>query len=329
MQNVALMMGTIQIYWHGVIMAAAIAVSIVVSFIFSFLYKDKQANHLLNCILLSLPLALIGSRLIYWTCNVEEYETLSDYFHFSRGGYALYGAILGILASALLLRKLSSGFNAGAVLDCMAVGGALGIAIGRISSYYSGDNIGGALNNKSLQFFPVAVYNAQRNEWLLATFVFEAVFGFIIFIVLSVIFAKNSNEKKSMRGRHGDIALLFLLMHGCSQGLFDSMHIDTLYVMGNSFVRLQQILGAVSFTVVTVIFALRSKKVNGFRLYQAVSVLIALAAVGLALWMELDRISSHNFIRNYSVIFSSMLGAAINGIVIYRTTLSNKTQAES
>ena len=104
------------------------------------------------------------------------------------------------------------------------------------------------------------------------------------------------------------------------------MHVDALYVMGNSFVRLQQILGAVFFTAVTVIFAIRSNKINGFKWYQIVAPLVALAAVGITLGMELNRISYHNFIRNYSVIFLSMLGASINGIFIYRTTLNKQTK---
>ncbi len=326
MDYLALMLGSICVYWHGVFMALAIALAVIVSFIMFRLFKTGSNDDLLNCILLSLPVSFMLSRLLYWSCNFEEYDSIKDHFNFTRGGYALYGVIFGVLISAAILKKLSKGFNAGAVCDCMAIAGALAIIVGRLSAYFSGDNIGITLKSDKYHFFPLTVYNSQRGEWLLAVFNFEAFFSLLIFVALFVIFAKNSNEKIGMKGRHGDIALLFLLMHGCSQGIFDSMHVDALYVMGNSFVRLQQILGAVCFTAVTVIFAVRSKKLNGFKWYQPAAPLIALAAVGITLCMELNRISYHNFIRNYSVIFICMLGAAINGVFIYRTTLNGKSE---
>ena len=328
MDNLALLIGSISIYWHGVYMALAITLAVVVSFIMHYVFKEGTKDDILNCILLSLPVGFILSRIVYWSCNSEEYETFGDHLNFTRGGYALYGVIFGVLISAAVLKKLDSRFNAGATCDCMATGAALGIVLGRLSAYFSGDNIGLVIKSEKYHFFPLTIYNAQRGEWLLAVFSFEAVFSFLIFVVLCVVFAKNSNVKIGMRGRYGDIALLFLLMHGCSQGLFDSMHVDALLVPGNSFVRLQQILGVVCFTAVTVIFALRSKKINGFKWYQAVSPLVSLAAVGITLWMELDRISYHNFIRNYTVIFLSMLCAAVNGFLIYNTTLSDNKNEE-
>ena len=323
MDNLALLLGGICIYWHGVFMAVAIALAIVTSFIFCSLYKKGGKNDLLNCILLSIPIGFVLSRLVYMCCNLEEYESFTDYLNFTRGGYSLYGVIFGVLLSALILKKINPAFNAGAACDCIAAGSALGIVIGRMSSYFSGDNIGLVIKNPAHKVFPFAVYNAQKGDWVIAVFRFEAAFEVLIFIVLCVLFAKYSNEKKNMSSRHGDIALLFLLMHGCSQGIFDSMHVDALYFMNNSFVRMQQIFGAICFTIVTVIFAIRSKKINGLTWYVIASPIIAVAAVGITLAMELNRISYHNFIRNYSVIFACMFGEAINGILIYRTTLNS------
>lgn len=308
-------------------MAAAILLAVMTSMIVCSALKIKRKNDLLNCILLSMPIGLICSRLLYWSCSLEEFKSFSDHLNFARGGYALYGAIFGVMLTGAVLKILNKQFKAGAVLDCTAVGGALGIVLGRLSSYFSGDNIGIVFTNEKYHFFPLTIYNEHRGEWLFAVFNFEAFFELIIFIVLCVFFVRNNNEKKGMKGKDGDIALLFLLLHGCSQGLFDSMHSDALKFMNNSFVRLQQILGAVCFTVVTVIFVVRSLKANGFKKYHIVSSVVPLAAVGMTLWMELNRIGYHNFIRNYTVIFFSMLAAAINGMLIYKTTVNHGQEA--
>lgn len=321
MKNIALLLGDIHIYWHGVFMAAAILLAVLTSFVLCLAVRKNRKEELLNCILLSMPVGLLFSRLLYWSCSLEEYKSFSDYLNFARGGYALYGAIFGVILSGAVLKAVNRQLRAGGALDCMAAGGALGIVIGRLSSYFSGDNIGIVFNNQKYHFFPLTVYNEQRGEWLFAVFNFEAFFELIIFIVLCVYFVRNNNEKKGMKGKDGDIALLFMLLHGCSQGLFDSMHSDALKFMNNSFIKLQQILGAVCFTVVTVIFVIRSIKANGFKGYHVVSSLVPLCAVGITLCMELNRISYHNFIRNYAVILLCMLVTAINGIMIYKTTV--------
>ena len=184
MDNLALMMGSINIYWHGVFMALAITLAIIVSFVLFSLFTKGRKNDLLNCILLSMPLGFILSRVMYWSCNAEEYASLGDHLNFIRGGYSLYGAILGVLLSAAVLKKLDSRFNAGAVLDCMATGAAIGIVLGRLSSYFSGDNIGLVVKSEKYHFWPLTVYSSQRGEWLIAVFNFEAFFSLLIFVVL-------------------------------------------------------------------------------------------------------------------------------------------------
>ena len=69
MNNLALLLGGICIYWHGVFMALAIAVAVIVSFILFKLFKNDSCEDLLNCILLSFPVGFVFSRLLYWSCN--------------------------------------------------------------------------------------------------------------------------------------------------------------------------------------------------------------------------------------------------------------------
>ena len=330
MDNTALIIGILTIYWHGILMAFAVALAVIISLVSCARFKKNCKNDLINCIFLSVPFAFVCARLLYYSCNYDEFITIPDFFNFSRGGYAHYGAFIGVLLAAAVLKKRRKEFRAGAVLDCIALGSAPAVMIGRLAACLSGDNIGNNVKTRFLQFYPFSYYSQQKEDWLIATFNFEAVFELIIFIVLCVIFVRNSNETKGMKGRHGDIALLYLLMHGCSQGLFDSswMHIDALLIPGNSFVRIQQILGAVSFFAVTLIFSIRSHKMNGYSLYQVLAPLASLAAVGITLAMELNRISDYNLIRNYTLIFLSMLGAAVNGIFIYQTTLTSHDIAE-
>ena len=104
MNNLALLFGSISIYWHGVFMALAIALAIITAFIMHKIFFRSKNNDLINCILLSMPLGFIFSRVMYWSCNAEEFKTLRDHLNFVRGGYCLYGAILGVLIAAAVLK---------------------------------------------------------------------------------------------------------------------------------------------------------------------------------------------------------------------------------
>lgn len=323
MDNIALFINNIFIYWHGIFMAAAILLAIVTAFVFSAAVQHHRERYLLDTLLLAIPLGLLLSRILYCVNNFgEEYFTIGSMLHLSEGGYVLYGGIFGALLAAWILRIFRKpGYDMWIACDSMAVGGSLGIVLGKMASYFSCDNIGIEITDPKYQFFPVCVYNAADGEWVLAVFTLEAIFEFIIFLTLCVMFLRNSNEKIGMRGRHSDIALLFLLLHGAAQGVFDSMHMDALKLPGNGFIRIQQILGAICLAVTMGIFIYRSIKKNGCKPYHILCAATTLGMIGLAAYMALDRISNTNWFHHHIIMFFAMLVAAVVGVVMYTTTL--------
>ena len=323
MDNIALFYNNIYIYWHGIFMAASILIAVVVAMIFSAAVQNHRTRILTDTLLLALPLGLLLSRLLYCINNFgEEYFTIGSMLQLSEGGYVLYGAVFGALIAAWILKlRGRPGYDMWIACDSMAIGGSLGIVVGKMASYFSCDNIGIEITNPRFQFFPVAVYNAADGEWVLAVFTLEALFGAVIFGVLCYMFLRNNNEKKGMRGRHGDIALLFLLLHGAAQGIFDSMHMDALKLPGNGFIRIQQILGAICLAVVMGVFVYRSVRKNRLRPYHIFFSAGTLEMIGLAAFMALDRISNTNWYHHHTIMFFSMLTAAVLGIIMYNTTI--------
>lgn len=324
MDKPALLYNNVYIYWHGVFMAAAIAISVCAAMILSTLFQHKKALMSFDAALLSLPFGLVLSRIIYCVSNYEEFSSVVDTLKFADGGYGLYGAILGAFISAATLNGLREKFSLGAVCDSMAAGGALGIAAGRLAAYFSLDNVGIVMTNEKYQFFPMSIYDESTGLWTLATFNMEALAELVIFIVLCVIFGLNNNEKKGVRGSNGDIALLFIMLHGASEVVFDSMQMDALRVPGNSFVRMQQIIGAISLASVMMVFVIRSIKRNKFRFYHLLSLAVFWSMVAVAAYMEFDRISDTNYFRNHGIMLIAMLCASAVCIAIYSTTLNRR-----
>ena len=325
MDNIALFFKDVFVYWHGIFMGAALLVTLLLALLFCAALQKNRTGAIWDTALLALPIGFVLSRLLYCVFNLdEEFRTFGSVFHLTDGGYALYGAILGtLLAMWILHLRRRDAYSAGAAGDCLAVGASLGIAVGRMSAYFSCDNYGIEVFDKRFQFFPVSVYDAANSRWVLATFTLEAVISVVIFVVLGICMIRRCNEKTGMTARHGDIALLFLLLHGASQGVFDSMHWDALKLSDNGFIRIQQILGAVFLAVVTGILIVRSVKKNGFRYFQPLAGVVCLGMIGLALFIELDRISNTNWYHHHICIFFTMLTAAVSGVMLWRTTLDS------
>lgn len=329
MDNAALFSGDIYIYWHGIFMGISILLAVLAALIFCAALQNHKTSSLLTTILLSMPLGIISARALYCISNYEEFKALIDIFSMTDGGYALYGGIFGVFLAAVIMRIFNSNYSISANCDCMALGGSLGIAVGRMASYFSFDNIGIVMTNKNYCFFPLAVYDSAADEWVLATFTMESVVELIIFIILCVAFIKNNNEKKGFRGHSGDIALLFLMLHGAAEAVFDSMHMDALRFPGNSFVRMQQIIGAVCFAAVMVVFLVRSiKKHHKFKLYHFILTALTAVMIAIAVYMEFDRISDTNYFCNHGIMFAALLCGVIMCMVMYKTTLK-KTKAEN
>ena len=132
--------GGLLLTWHGVFTALGIAagvfLAVVVARRLGFTDDDAYSGALI-----AIPCGIIGARALYvverW--NQEFSDSWVDIFRLNEGGISIYGAILGGLVghhAVLLFRKLPI-LRA---LDAAVIGGALGLAIGRIGDIINGEH---------------------------------------------------------------------------------------------------------------------------------------------------------------------------------------------
>lgn len=328
MNRPALLFNGIYLYWHGLFMTAAIVLAVIAALTVSKAFQKKTALAVFDTSLLSVPVGILLARMLYCISNFEEYPDLREILRLTDGGYGLYGAILGVFVSASMLYAMRRNFRLGAVCDALAVGGALGIAAGRLTGFFSYDNLGIIITDPKLQFYPFALYEENAGLWKLATFNMEAVVELLIFFLLLTVLAKNRRQSAPMRGSDGDVALLFVMLHGAATVVFDSMHMDALRWPGNSFVMLQQIIAAVSLLGAMMVFMGRSVKRDRLKPYHVLSLLVFLSVIGICVYMELDRISDTNYFRNHGVMAVAMICASAIGLTLYRTSLPDDTPTE-
>lgn len=311
MDRIAFIAGDTFVYWSSIILTLAAATAIC---IFLAAYLGKSGNGVGAALLI--PLALMASlalgRLVHWYSRSDSYASLTAAMtDFSSGGYALIGVFAGCFLAALLLRLLYIVRDLPEVLDCLSLGGAAGIAVGRLACFFNTSDRGQILEGiQSLPWaYPVTNAVSGALEYRLATFLLQAMATGGIFLILLLVFLIGHGTK---RLKNGNICLLFLLLYGASQAVLDSTRYDSLFLRSNGFVSIVQILSAAAIVLVAVVFSVRMVKARKLRFWQFPLWLGMLAGLGCAGYMEYY-VQRHG---NQAAFAYSIMSAALLAVIV-------------
>lgn len=315
MERIALIYGSVFVYWSDILLVLGAATAICV-YLALALPGERAA-----AVMLSVPMALAASlvlaRLLHWYCRTDSYESLQAAMtDFASGGYALAGAFAGCMLTALLLRLARVSKNLPHMLDCMALAGSAGIAVGRLSCFFNTADRGMVVQSfvELPWAWPVTNPVSRAEELRLATFCLQAMVCAGLFVVL-LVFGLAAIRKKT--ARHGDTCLIFLLCYGASQVLLDSTRNDSLYFRSNGFVSIVQVLGACGIGLAAIVFSVRLVRYRGWKNWYPALWLTFAGLMGLGGYMEyyVQR-HSHEAVLGYNVMALVLLGivAVVLGI---------------
>ena len=194
------------------------------------------------------------------------------------------GVFLGCFLAALLTRILFLQRDLPEMLDCMAIAGCAGIAVGRLASLFNASDRGNTVSFESLPFaYPVTNTVSGAVEYRLATFMIQAMVALALFLILSIFYIRGNKKNKL---RSGDTALIFVLIYGASQVVLDSTRYDSLFFRSNGFVSVVQVLGALGLGLGIFAFSKRMVKAVGFKWWQVFLWLLIAAGIGCGGFME-------------------------------------------
>lgn len=318
MEKIAFIWGETFVYWSPIIMVlgAAAAMAVYAGF---YLIRNGNSIGVAFSSWLTVVLSFPLSRIIHWYCHTSAYENfivaMTDY---TTGGFALLGVFAAAILSALLCKIFRISGNLPRMLDCMALGGGVGIALGRLASLFNSSDRGMILSGEVGWPFAYATTNAVSGaiENRLATFMIQSILtgaivaGLIVYVILKAV--------RKQKIQDGDLFMLFSMFYGACQIICDSTRYDQLFFRSNGFVSIVQIMSMGLLLLPLFLFSIRMVKGNGFRFWYLAIWLAILGLLGLAGYMEYY-VQRHGTeaVFAYSVMGISLAAVCILGLTTY------------
>ena len=294
--------GPFEIYWFGFLIGCALLAAALIYCRLRSMQGEAYSDALVT-VILAIPSAFILSRLSYcWFRKASFYGHASEYFNLIYGGYALHGAVAGILI-ALLIRSRIGKKRLFKMLDAAAPALSAAIAIGRFAGRTSSEE-GGYEINTSVSL-PFVIWSEADNANLLWVGFFEGIFAVIIAALTFALFLQKYRWHRDGL-REGCVTLCFMLTYGLSQAFFESLRGDSLFMITLGFVRIDQIIGIVMAAAAIVTIVVDHFKAKGFSWISVIKCVLCAAALAVAIACEFT-LNATYIVLIYACMFSALL----------------------
>ena len=242
--RVAFSIAGIDIYWYAILIVSAIVIGIIWSRLKSGRYNIKF-DTILDLSIFMIPTAILCARVYYIIFNLNYYiSNPSEILDFRNGGLAIYGGIIGAVATIIVFCKIKK-ISILNLTDYIAPIIPLGQAIGRWGNYINIEAYGTETNLP----LKMEIIENGITKYVHPTFLYESVGNFILFLILLRISKK--------RNFSGQITLLYFIGYAFIRFFIEGLRTDSL-MMGN--IRASQLLSLIIFIACTLIYIIFAKK---------------------------------------------------------------------
>lgn len=232
MNPVAFSLFGLEIRWYGILIASGMMLGIL---ILSYTSKFRKVDYdtLLNTILLTLPLSIIGARLYYVLFEFGYYKNhIDQILNIRQGGLAIHGGlIVGVLTAYFYAKhKKMSFFN---MADVAVPSIILAQAMGRWGNFFNGEAHGGPVSYEFIKHFPGFIQKGMYidGSYYQPTFLYESIWNICVFVILLIILKKS---RKS-----GIVFFTYIGLYSIGRFFIEGLRTDSL-MLGN--IRIAQLM---------------------------------------------------------------------------------------
>ena len=220
--------GRFSIAWYGLIICCAMIGACLIIMKNATKREGFKSESFTDYYLASIPLSIVGARLMYVLTSLDKYRSFWDVFKIWEGGLAVYGGvILGFSAIALVARIKKENFFQ--VMDAIVPGLILAQCIGRWGNFVNGEAHGyetglpwGMVVNGEGPFHP--------------TFLYESLLTLTGFLLMEFVLYRRKKF-------HGELLCFYFVWYGVGRACIEGLRTDSLYF---GPLRASQVIGIVS-----------------------------------------------------------------------------------
>lgn len=229
----------VSIAWYALIITCGMIAAVIYT-----VFRAKRIgiilDDVLDYVIFTIPIGIIGARLYYVLAEIEYYHTLGDVLNIREGGLAIYGGIIAGTITVFVVSYVKK-INFFAFADCCTPGIILAQSIGRWGNFMNGE----AYGSETEIFCRMGVSNAltyHQTIYVHPTFLYESLWNIIGFTLINIFYKRKKYD--------GEIFLLVFGWYGLGRMLIEGLRADSLYT--NLFAwqfRTSQVLAALIFAV--------------------------------------------------------------------------------
>ncbi len=230
-----------EIAYYGIIIAVSMLAGI---YLAMWIAKKTGQNpdDYFNLAMIAIVVSLLCARAYYVIFSWDYYkDNLSEILNFRGGGLAIYGGVIGGVATSIIFSKRKN-MQYGLTLDTACLGLVLGQLIGRWGNFFNREAFGGYTNGLLAMRLPLdAVRSSEVTEEMMAnavtadgityiqvhpTFLYESLWNLGVLIILLIV------TLKGIRKFNGEVFLLYLLLYGLGRLWIEGLRTDQLVLLG-------------------------------------------------------------------------------------------------
>ena len=250
LSRVAFSIGTINIYWYGIIFVIGFILGIIYISLFCKKFKIDY-DDILDILFYVVPAGIIGARIYYVIFNFNIYRNnLWDIFKIREGGIAIYGCIIAAFLVCIIVCKRKN-IKLLHVTD-LAVGGLiLGQAIGRWGNFVNIEAFGintdlpWGMTSVSIQRYltNIAPNLIQKGididpiDTVHPCFLYESIwcfFGFLIILCITIFCEYDIKDKEKLSNKFivkpGQLTFTYFVWYGIGRFIIEGLRVDSLMI---------------------------------------------------------------------------------------------------